>query len=63
MATTKQVKPVDKVVVPRALNPIRLQFAAAAMGGLIAKGSTFDHETIVKLAFQYADVAMEALGE
>lgn len=62
MATT--TKPVKVVTAPpKALNPIRLQFAAAALGGLIAKGSTLDHETVVKLAFQYADVAMEALGE
>lgn len=40
---------------------LRFQFAAAAMTGLIAKGSTFDHETMCKLALQYADAMMEAL--
>lgn len=60
MAVAKPPKP---VVVPKALNPIRLQFASAALGGLIAKGAPLDHETIVRMAFQYADVAMEALGE
>lgn len=40
---------------------LRFQFAAAAMTGLIAKGSTFDHETMCKLALQYADAMMEAI--
>jgi len=40
---------------------LRIQFAAAAMTGLIAKGSTFDHDTMCKLALQYADAMMEAI--
>ena len=40
---------------------LRIQLAAAALTGLIAKGSTFDHETMCKLALQYADAMMEAI--
>ena len=40
---------------------LRIQFAAAAMTGLIAKGSTFDHETMCKLALQYADAMLEVI--
>ena len=62
MAVSNKTKTVANAT-PKALNPIRLQFASAALGGLIAKGSTLDYATVVKLAFQYADTAMEALGE
>ena len=40
---------------------LRIQFAAAAMTGLIAKGSPFGHDTICKLALQYADAMVEAI--
>jgi hypothetical protein len=40
---------------------LRIQLAAAAMTGLIAKGSTFDHETMCKLSLQYADTMMEIM--
>lgn len=40
---------------------LRVQFAAAAMTGLIAKGVTFDQETMCKLALQYADTMLEVI--
>lgn len=40
---------------------LRMQFAAAAMTGLIAKGSTFDHETMCKLSLAYADTMLEVI--
>ena len=48
-------------VEPTIKETLRIQFAAAALTGLIAKGSTFDHETMCKLALQYADAMLEAI--
>lgn len=53
-ATIVAVEPTSKEL-------LRMQFAAAALTGLIAKGSTFDHETMCKLALQYADTMMEVI--
>ena len=61
--TTKTVKQVPVVKEETFKETLRIQFAAAALTGLIAKGSTFDHDTMCKLALQYADAMMEALGE
>ena len=53
-ATIVAVEPTFKEI-------LRMQFAAAAMTGLIAKGVTFDQETMGKLALQYADTMMEII--
>lgn len=60
---TKTVANETKTVVtePTFKETLRIQFAAAALTGLIAKGSTFDHETMCRLALQYADSMMEAI--
>ena len=59
MAVATKTKPVVNETTFK--ETLRIQFAAAALTGLIAKGSTFDHDTMCKLALQYADAMMEAI--
>lgn len=57
MATTKPVVDKEKVL----KETLRIQFAAAALTGLIARGSTLDHESLCKVAMHYADAMLEVI--
>jgi hypothetical protein len=57
MAVAKPVVDKEKVV----KNALRIQFAAAALTGLIARGSTLDHEALCKVAMHYADAMLEVI--